>query len=91
MADGKMPGKSAKDVFVEDLTNKPHAFVRSQLDAIGGGDTGAFLAAMLEGVQAIVCQLSRIGVAINPKNSTVMTWLLTVIRDERRLLVGTGF
>ena len=43
-------------------------------DAVGGGDAGAFLAAMLQRVQPVIRQLRRIRVSVNAKQTTVMPW-----------------
>ena len=43
-----------------------------ELFAIGSDDAGALLPAMLQGIKAVVCQLSGIGMAINAEDSTIM-------------------
>ena len=59
MADGHVPDQLVQDVAVEDLRDEPHALVLAELFAVGGDDAGAFLAAMLQGVEAVVGQLAR--------------------------------
>ena len=43
--------------FVEDLLNQTHVFVNHDVVAIAHGDSGRFLAAVLQRVQAVIGQL----------------------------------
>ncbi len=53
VADGDMAGKIAEVVLFEDLGDEAHAAVHVDPEAVGGGDAGALLAAVLEGVDAV--------------------------------------
>jgi hypothetical protein len=69
-----MTRQRAQDDFIEDLPDEAHALVRAQVHAIGRGDTGTFLAAMLQRVQTVVGQFRRIRMAVNAEQTTVMPW-----------------
>ena len=53
MADGDVAGEVAEVLFVEDLGDEAHAGAGVDLVAVCGGDAGAFLAAVLQGVDAV--------------------------------------
>jgi hypothetical protein len=50
MADRYMAAELPENVFVEDGAEKPHLFVRADRSAIGSGDSGGFLSAVLQRV-----------------------------------------
>jgi hypothetical protein len=58
MPDGDMPGERPESILSEDVRNTPHARIDSDLFPIGRGDTGAFLAAVLEGKE---CEKGKTG------------------------------
>jgi uncharacterized Zn-binding protein involved in type VI secretion len=74
MADGSVAMQRLEMRRVKDLGDKPHTFVQAKGGAvtIAGGDAGAFLAAMLEGKEAVVSQQSCIFVAVNGKDAAFM-------------------
>ena len=51
VADRDVAAQLAEDVFVEDRAEQAHLFVRADRSAVGGGDAGGFLAAMLQRVE----------------------------------------
>ena len=53
VADGDVAGEVAEVVLLEDLRDEAHAAVHVDAEAVGGGDAGALLAAVLEGVEAV--------------------------------------
>ena len=53
VADGDVAGKVAEVVLLEDLGDEAHAAVHVDAEAVGGGDAGALLAAVLQGVDAV--------------------------------------
>ena len=56
----------------ENLRDQPHALVDPELAAVRADDAGAFLAAMLERVEAVVGQFGCVGMAVDAKHATVM-------------------
>ena len=48
MADSEVAGHSRQHVLVEHLADQTHVFVQAHLAVIEDGDTGRFLAAMLQ-------------------------------------------
>ena len=61
-----------KDFAVENLRNQSHPPVDVELRAVGGDDTGAFLAAVLEGVEAVISQFGSVGMAENTEDAAIM-------------------
>ena len=80
VAKGKVAGQGAEDVLVEHLRNEAHALVGAQVNAVGRRDAGAFLAAMLERVQAVIRQFGGIRVAVDAEQTAVMSRLSVVVR-----------
>ena len=56
VADGDVAGEVGQGLVVEDLGDQAEVLVDEDLGAVGGGDAGRLLAAVLEGVQAEVGQ-----------------------------------
>lgn len=50
MANGGNPVEIPQDAFVKYIRNQPQAGVGGDILAIGGGNTGGFLSAMLQGI-----------------------------------------
>jgi hypothetical protein len=50
--------------------------------AIGGGDAGGFLAAMLEGVEAVVTAFNTVGWPGNAKNTAFFLFFTGIIREN---------
>ena len=65
MADGEVAGQLAQHVFGEDFGDQAHALDIAQVIAVGGGDAGGFLAAMLEGVEAEIDLAGGFRVAVD--------------------------
>ncbi len=51
VADGHVAGELGEHIVGEDFRDQAHALDVGQMLAVGGGDAGRFLAAMLEGVE----------------------------------------
>jgi peptidase E len=51
MANSQFAGEGVKVLLTESLSNQPHFGVNVDVLAIGGGNTGALLAPVLEGIQ----------------------------------------
>ena len=54
MPDSQVAGEGVERGLVEDLGDEAHVFVHKNLRAVAGGDSGRFLAAMLQRVDAEV-------------------------------------
>ena len=52
VADGHAAGELGEDVVGKDLRDQAHALDVGEVLAVGGGDAGRFLAAVLQGVEA---------------------------------------
>src|SRR5690606_41910022 len=57
MADGDMTLQRREHLLVEDLGHQPEVFEDDDLRAVGHRDTSGFLAAVLQGVEAVVGEL----------------------------------
>src|SRR6202007_2133911 len=64
-AEGVAAGETGEDVGGEDVGDEAHGLVAVDLDAVGGGDAGGFLSAMLEGVEAEIGELGGFGMVVN--------------------------
>ena len=83
VADGHLADQVVQDVAVEDLRHQAHALVRAKLPAVGGDDAGALLAAMLQGVEAVVGQLRGVRMAVNAEDAAIMFGIF--LHQQRRL------
>jgi hypothetical protein len=54
------------------LRHETHAPVDAKLFAVAGDDAGAFLAAMLERVKAVVREFGGVGMAKNAEDAAIM-------------------
>ncbi len=65
MADGHIALELGEDIVCEDVGNQAHALDVGEIPAVGGGDSGGLLSAMLEGVEAEIDLPSCVGVAVD--------------------------
>ena len=72
MPDGHFADECVKFFAVKNLRHQSHANMLAELPAVAGDNARAFLAAMLEGVQAVVRQLGGIPVAVNAEHAAVV-------------------
>src|SRR5258708_35184167 len=72
MADGNFSFQVVKNLAFEHLRDQTHAPMVVELLAIRRDNAGALLSAMLQGVEAVVCQFSGIGMPVNAEHSTIM-------------------
>ena len=72
VAHGHVADQAMKNVPLKDLGHQAHALVLAELPAVTGDDAGAFLAAVLEGVEAEVGKFGCVWVSKNPKDATVV-------------------
>ena len=72
MADGHVAGERFECAVVENLGDEAHAFVLVELAVVAGDDAGAFLAAMLERVKAVVREFGGVGMAKNAEDAAIM-------------------
>ena len=64
-----LPGSSARTSVGEDIGHVAHGFVAVDFAAVAGADAGAFLAAMLQRVEAQVGHLGGLGMAVNGEDA----------------------
>jgi len=74
MANGHVAGQTPEDALGKDLGNQSHIFMNRDLLAVGGDDTGAFLTAMLKGIEPKIGEFGRVFVAEDTANATLMEW-----------------
>ncbi|NKZ68474.1 hypothetical protein GTG23_30825 [Rhodococcus hoagii] len=60
VADGDVPRHGAQGLLVEHLADQTEVLEHQHLRAVGDGDTGGLLAAVLEGVEPVVRQLGNV-------------------------------
>jgi hypothetical protein len=65
VADRHAAGKLGQHIVREDFRNQAHAFDVGETLAVGGGNAGRFLAAMLKCVKAEVSFARRVGMAVD--------------------------
>ena len=65
VADGHRAGELGQHVVGEDFRDQAHALDVGQMLAVGGGDAGRLLAAMLQGVEAEIGLAGGVGVAVD--------------------------
>jgi hypothetical protein len=65
VADGHLAGQLGENVVGEDLRDQAHALDVGQMLAVGGGDAGRLLAAMLQGVEAEIGLAGGVGMAVD--------------------------
>ena len=65
VADGHVAGKLGEDVVGEDFRDQAHALDVGEVLAVGGGDAGGLLPAMLESVEAEIGLAGGVGMAVD--------------------------
>ncbi len=65
VADGHGAGELGQHVVGEDFRDQAHALDVGQMQAVGGGDAGRLLAAMLQGVEAEIGLAGGVGMAVD--------------------------
>src|SRR5713101_7041799 len=86
MADGNRPNQIMQDVRGKNLRNQPHSLMGAKLFAVGGHNARALLAAMLQSVKPIVCELGGIGMPINAEHTAIMFGILLHLHRVERAL-----
>ena len=76
MADGHGADEVMEDIAFEDLGHEAHPPVGVKMFSIARDDAGAFLAAMLESVEAVVRKLSGVRMAENTEDATIMLGII---------------
>lgn len=69
MAHGEVAFQSLQVILAENIVHQPHSLVLGDMAAVAGHDPGAFLAAMLEGIEAEVGELGCVFMAENSANA----------------------
>ena len=83
VAHGARSGQPRERVLVEAVGHVAHRLVGDQPRAVRGGDTGALLPAMLQGVEAEIRQVRGLGVAVDAEDAAFLAklvkhvWVLT--------------
>ena len=65
VADGHVALELGEHVVGEDVGDQAHAFYIGEILAVGGGDAGGFLSAMLQGVEAEIDLTGGVGMAVD--------------------------
>ncbi len=73
MTDGQMTLRAFSVCFLEDLADQPHVLVFAHLATVGHHDPGAFLAAVLQGVESEVGELGRIRMVVDAENTAFLS------------------
>ena len=60
--------------------------VLAELSAVAGDDARAFLAAMLQGVEAVVGQFGGIRMAENAEDTAIMFWIIAFWIQRPKLI-----
>jgi len=84
VADRPRAGQFLQDAIIEDLRHETHAVVALEFMFLVamGHDAGAFLPAMLQGIEAIERDLRRVGMTEDAKYPTLI--LGTVLKNSLR-------
>jgi hypothetical protein len=72
VADGKVADELMQNVAVKNLGDEAHAAMGAKLAAVTGDNAGAFLAAVLQGIKAVISKFGGIGMTKNAEDTTVM-------------------
>src|SRR2546421_6426882 len=81
-----------QNISAENLRTQAHPTMGAELFAVRGHDAGALLAAMLQCVEPIVCELRGIGMAINAEHTAIVPGIvLHLHRVERALTMHQIF
>src|SRR5437867_6442606 len=76
MPDGHLADQVVQHVYIENLRDQTHSLELAELPAVTSDDAGAFLPAVLEGVQTVVGQLGGVRVTVDAEHPTVMFGIL---------------
>ena len=90
MADGHGTGELGQNIVGEYLRDQAHALDIGEVKAIGGGDAGRLLAAMLQGVKCEISLAGCFGVAVNGDYAALFAKLGVFDREQGRKR-RTGF
>ena len=93
VADSHRAHEVMQDPAIENLRDQSHALVGTELLPIARDNASALLAAMLQGVKAVISQLGGIGVAVNAEHAAIMLWVVVheLLRARLRPVLGAGF
>src|SRR4051812_5630612 len=79
VADCIRTSQTGERVFIIDIRDVSHGFMRVNMVAIGRRDPSAFLSPMLKGIQSEICQTRRVGMIRNSKDPTHRRISLSVV------------
>src|SRR5439155_5344953 len=83
MPDGHLADQVVQHVSIENLRDQTHALKLAELPAVTSDDAGAFLPAVLEGVETVVGQLGGVRVTVDAEHATVMFGILLHVSVHR--------
>ena len=83
VADGHVAGELGEHVVGEDFGDQAHALDVGQMLAVGGGDAGRLLAAMLQGVEAEIGLARGVGMAVDGDDAAFFAELVGVVAVAR--------
>ena len=86
VADGHVAGQLGEHVVGEDLRNQAHALDVGQMLAVGRGDAGRFLPAMLQRVEAEVGLARGVGMAVDGDDAA---FFVQLVADRRAVDRGS--
>jgi hypothetical protein len=76
MPDGLVSGQFFENFFLKDIRDEPHAFVIVKMSVVERADTGAFLAAVLEGMKTEISDFSGFRMTIDAKDPALVVRLI---------------
>ena len=83
VADGHVAGKLGEHIVGEDFRDQAHALDVGEMLAVGGGDAGRFLAAMLQGVEAEIGFARGVGMAVDGDDAAFFAQFVGRTRTRR--------
>jgi hypothetical protein len=90
VADGHVADEVMQDFGVgKNLRHQAHAVVLVKFPVMAGDDAGAFLSAMLEGIQSEISQFGGVRMAEDAENTAVMFGVESRILHRARRCIGT--
>jgi hypothetical protein len=89
VADGHVAGKLGQHIVCENFRNQAHAFDVGKTMAVGGGNPGRFLAAMLQRIEAEVSFARGVGMAVDGDDAAFLVQFFGAARTANRRFAAT--
>ena len=90
MADRHVPGQLLEFMLAEDLADEAHPLAGLDGLAVAGADACALLAAVLQGVQAEVCQVGGLRVAEDRADAALLVEVIPGVHLDSSARGGGG-